>query len=222
MVVVLGTGTEIGKTWVACRLLEQWRSAGVTVAARKPGQSFDPDDGAPRDADLLAAASGESPTDVCPPHRSLPVPLAPPMAAARLGLPVPRLRELVAELNWTATPSGEPVDIGLVESAGGSRSPVAADGDGVDLARAVGAVRVVLVADAGLGTLHAVRSAVDGLGEQAAGSIVFLNRFDATVPLHRENADWLCDVDGLTVTTDLDVLARTLRSGDGGADPGLG
>ena len=44
LVVVVGTGTDVGKTWVAARLLIDLRAAGVTVAARKPAQSFDPDD----------------------------------------------------------------------------------------------------------------------------------------------------------------------------------
>ena len=34
LVVVAGTGTDVGKTWVAARLLEHWRRAGLSVAAR--------------------------------------------------------------------------------------------------------------------------------------------------------------------------------------------
>ena len=52
----------------------------------------------------------------------------------------------------------------FVEGAGGPRSPLAADGDNVDLARGVGAELAVLVADAGLGTINAVRLCVDALG----------------------------------------------------------
>jgi len=38
LVVVVGTGTEIGKTYVTARLLRDLRSKGIDVAARKPAQ----------------------------------------------------------------------------------------------------------------------------------------------------------------------------------------
>ncbi len=58
LVVVTGTGTGVGKTWFAAVTLGLLRSRGTAVAARKPVQSFDPDE-RPRDADVLAAATGE-------------------------------------------------------------------------------------------------------------------------------------------------------------------
>ena len=64
LVVVVGTGTEIGKTYVTARLLRDLRSRGIDVAARKPAQSFGPEDQF-TDAHFLADASGESPNDVC-------------------------------------------------------------------------------------------------------------------------------------------------------------
>jgi len=92
LLVVLGTATEVGKTWVGCRLLEARRAAGDRVAARKPAQSWDPAEraaGARTDAELLAAATGEAPSAVCPADRDHGVAPAPPMAAARRGLLVP-------------------------------------------------------------------------------------------------------------------------------------
>src|SRR5581483_721782 len=80
LVFVTGTGTEIGKTWWGSALATELHARGVAVAARKPAQSFAPND-AHTDADVLARATGERPDDVCPPHRWYPVPLAPPMAA---------------------------------------------------------------------------------------------------------------------------------------------
>ena len=69
LVVVAGTGTDVGKTWVGARLLEAWRAAGISVAARKPAQSFTPGSGL-TDAEVLGGASGEDPATVCPPARS--------------------------------------------------------------------------------------------------------------------------------------------------------
>ncbi|MGH2685804.1 MAG: hypothetical protein ACRDJP_10105, partial [Actinomycetota bacterium] len=69
LVVVAGTGTEVGKTWAACAIAAAARMAGRRVAARKPVQSFEADErGAPltpTDADLLAVATGDDPTSVC-------------------------------------------------------------------------------------------------------------------------------------------------------------
>lgn len=205
LIVVLGTGTEVGKTWVSCRLLERLRADGLAAAAWKPAQSWDPDEraaGGPTDAELLAAATGQAPDEVCPPHRSYPLPLAPPMAADRLGHPRIALTDLVAEARW---PVG--TALGLVEGAGGSRSPIAHDADGVDLARALQPAAVVLVADAGLGTIHAVRAALDGLTDLRA--VVFLNRFDSDDALHQGNRTWLSERTGLSVLTDIGGLAAT-------------
>lgn len=207
LAVVLGTGTEVGKTWVACRVLEHLRAAGVGVAARKPAQSFDPssETGAPTDADLLAAATGERPEDVCPPHRSYPRALAPPMAADRLGLPAIRLDDLLGELHW---PAG--VTVGLVETAGGVRSPMAHDGDGGALAHRLAADLAIVVADAGLGTIHAVRSSVETLAPIPV--VVVLNRYVDGDDLHRCNREWLTQRDGFDVVTDPQAVASRLST----------
>ena len=82
VVLVVGTGTEVGKTWVACGLARALRGRGLIVAARKPAQSYDSDDDlSATDAALLAHATGEHPVAVCPQHRWYPVAMAPPIAA---------------------------------------------------------------------------------------------------------------------------------------------
>jgi dethiobiotin synthetase len=203
LVVVTGTGTEVGKTWVAAATLSELRARGHRVAARKPVQSFAPDDAAPTDADVLAAATGEPAGEVCPSHRRYPAALAPPMAAEVLGSPPFTIADLAAETTW---PDG--VAIGMVESAGGVRSPLAADGDTVDLVRALAPDRLVLVADAGLGTISAVRLAAGALGETRLH--VALNRFEEHDDLHRRNLAWLTDTDGLDVVTGPAALAARL------------
>ena len=207
LVLVAGTGTEVGKTWVACRLAAALRDTGTSVAARKPAQSHDPADGAPLDAELLAGATGEEPGAVCPPERTYPVPMAPPMAAEALGRPVPTMAELAAALVW---PAG--VEVGIVETAGGVRSPLAADGDGGDLARLVGPDLVVVVADAGLGTINAVRCAAAALAGMPLA--VVLNRFDPGSDLHRRNRAWLAERDRLPVYTSPEELLPLLRGGN--------
>jgi dethiobiotin synthetase len=213
VVVCTGTGTEIGKTWVGAAVLAHLRSAGVSVAARKPVQSYDPDD-ATTDAGELAAATGEDVHAVCPPHRWYEVAMAPPMAADALGRPPFSLSDLVDEITW---PEG--VDVGVVESAGGLRSPMASDdADGAALVAALMPDVVVLVADAGLGTINSIRaamSALEVLVETRDGLelVVVLNRFDGTDELHRRNLAWLEDHDDLFLVTSIDGLTDVLRGG---------
>ena len=201
---MVGTGTDVGKTWVAARLLVDLRAAGLRVAARKPAQSFDPDDDpATLDAAVLGTATGEPPEEICPPHRWYETPMAPPMAAERLGRPPFTIRDLVSELRWPtpAEAGAAPVDVGLVETAGGIRSPLAIDGDCLALCEALSPDGIVLVADAGLGTINAVRLTFDALGPLAASAVVVLNRFDPESDLHRRNLDWLRGRDGRRVVT---------------------
>ena len=205
VVVVTGTGTEIGKTWVAARLIASLKEAGATVAARKPAQSFEAGDTV-TDADVLAGASGETADVVCPRDRWYPVPMAPPMAAEVLGLEPPTLAQLVGEIEgaWPAAP----VDVGIVEGAGGVASPQATDGDTADLARALCADRTVLVADAGLGTINLVRLSMAALVPLPV--LVFLNRYDASDGLHRANRAWLQERDSPDVVVDVEALAAVI------------
>jgi dethiobiotin synthetase len=180
-VILAGTGTGVGKTWVATRLARLWIGWGVAVTPRKPAQSFDPADG-PTDAALLAAACHVDPDAVCPAARSYPAAMAPPLAAEHLGLPPPRLADLVAA---PAPTSG----LVLVEGVGGPRSPLAVDGDTVALANALGAARVVVVAPSGLGAINDVLLSVEAFGDRP--TTAFLNRFDAADPVHSSNRAWL-------------------------------
>ncbi|HEY5384332.1 MAG TPA: dethiobiotin synthase [Acidimicrobiales bacterium] len=198
VVAVVGTGTDIGKTWVAARLLTGLRAAGLGVAARKPAQSFDPDDDpAGLDAAVLGAATGEPVDEVCPPHRWYETAMAPPMAAESLGRPPFAIDDLMAELVWP----DRAVDVGLVETAGGVRSPLAADGDCLDYCAALAPDLMVLVADAGLGTINAVRLSAEAMAPLGIATVVVLNRFDASAVLQLRNLEWLRDRDGRQVLT---------------------
>jgi dethiobiotin synthetase len=127
--------------------------------------------------------------------------MAPPMAAEALGRPPFTIGELASELTW---PDG--VEVGLVEGAGGARSPLASDGDTVDLARALGADSIALVADAGLGTINAVRLSVPPLADVAPVTVL-LNRFSETDDLHARNLEWLTVRAGLDVAVTIEGLA---------------
>jgi dethiobiotin synthetase len=207
LVLVCGTGTEVGKTWVAGRLLAELRSRGCSVSARKPAQSFDIDSegarlGGTTDAERLGMAAGEHPDEVCHPYRSYHRAMAPPMAAEALGLPPFTVADLVEEMAWP--PDG--VEVGLVEMAGGVRSPQAVDGDSTDLVVALAPEVVVLVADAGLGTINGVRLSMDALSTVTGPmggvrTVVVLDRFDGRHDIHRRNREWLAARHGYEVIT---------------------
>jgi dethiobiotin synthetase len=198
LVIVSGTGTAVGKTWVAAALIRELRMRGVRVVARKPVQSFERGAGL-TDAQVLAAAAGEDVAVVCPPHRRYELAMAPPMAAEALGRESFTVRDLVDELNL-------PDDaVAIVEGAGGPRSPLATDGDTVALAQALSCDLVVLVAAAGLGTINDVLLSLPAFEPTAV--VVFLNPFDRGDEVHRRNENWLRERAGVDVVTDASDLA---------------
>ena len=200
VVVVAGTGTGIGKTWVTAALATALRARGIPVSARKPVQSFDPEHDATTDADELAAATGEDRYAVCPRHRRLARAMAPPMAAEALGDAEFTVAELAGEVMQNAPRES----IVLVESVGGVRSPIAVDGDTVTLVNALQPELVVLVADAELGTINLVRLSAAALAHDRV--VVYLNRFDGETELHVRNRDWLVTREGLEVVTNPEAL----------------
>ena len=202
VVFVAGTGTEVGKTWAAAGLVRLLRERGLSVEACKPVQSYDPDEPGPTDAAVLAAATGQHPDDICPPEHTYPVPLAPPMAARKLGRVCPTLDELAGNCRFAAT-----VDVGLVEGVGGLYSPIASDGHNLDLIDRIGPDLVIVVASAALGGIHDTLACT--LPLSAYRQAVFCNRFDHQTEVHVLNVAWLRDT-GLEVATSLSELARVV------------
>jgi dethiobiotin synthetase len=212
VVFVAGTGTEVGKTWVAAELARILRDRERVVTACKPVQSYDPDEAAPTDAAALAAATGQHPDDVCPPERTYPVPLAPPMAAGKLGRVCPTVDELAAGCRFGAT-----ADIGLVEGVGGLYSPLASDGHNLDLIERIEPDLVIVVASAALGGIHDSMACTVPLS--AYPHAVFLNRFDPRIDVHALNRQWLHDA-GLAVAISPSELADIVGMALRGRPPG--
>jgi dethiobiotin synthetase len=202
LVFVAGTATDVGKTWWTAAVARELRVGGVAVAARKPVQSGDP--GATTDAQVLGEATGEQPDTICPPSRTLLVAWAPPMAARELGIPPFTTADLAGGIDWPAS-----ADVGLVEGVGGPRSPISHDGDNVALARLLAPDLVVLVADAGLGTINMVRLSAHAFADFPV--VVALNRYGDD-PLHARNHEHLTSVDGFEVVLTPRALAERLRA----------
>ncbi|MEV6200888.1 dethiobiotin synthase [Streptomyces sp. NPDC051771] len=155
IVVVSGTGTEIGKTVVTAAVAAAAVAAGRSVAVLKPAQTgLAP--GERGDADEVVRLSGAK---TAAELARYPEPLAPGTAARRAGM-APVGPERAAE---AARALAADHDLVLVEGAGGLLVRFD-DGGGTlaDVARLLGAP-VLVVAPAGLGTLNSTALTAEAL-----------------------------------------------------------
>ena len=156
---VTSTGTEVGKTYVSCRLIESLRANGAGVDAIKPVLSgFDPADAAASDSGMILRALGR-PVDTANVEAISPwrfkAALSPDMAAEREGA---RLT-----LEDVATFCRQPrAPVTLIEGAGGIMSPLGHDFTNLDLIAALG-VPALLVAGTYLGTISHTLTACEAL-----------------------------------------------------------
>ncbi|MCY0941462.1 MULTISPECIES: dethiobiotin synthase [Streptomyces] len=168
VLVVSGTGTEIGKTVVTAAVAAAAVAAGRSVAVLKPAQTgMAPDE--PGDAAEVVRLSGPSVTAL--ELARYPEPLAPDTAARRSGLAT-LSPAAVAE---AATRLARTHDLVLVEGAGGLLVRFDEAGHTLaDAARLLGAPTLV-VAPAGLGTLNATALTAEALrarGLTALGVVI--------------------------------------------------
>ncbi|MCB0931099.1 MAG: ATP-dependent dethiobiotin synthetase BioD [Mycobacterium sp.] len=162
VVVITGTGTGVGKTVVTAALASHGLAVGIDVAVCKPVQT-----GAPRDNDLaeVRRLSGASELVAVAGYSE---PLAPAAAAEIDGRPLPSLPEITAAVRSTDRDGR----LTLVEGAGGLLVEIAAEGETLrDLAVELDAP-VLVVCEAGLGTLNHTAltlEALDSKGLSCAG-----------------------------------------------------
>jgi dethiobiotin synthetase len=175
---VAGTGTDLGKTHIACALLRAARARGFSVDAFKPVVSgFDPDAPETSDPARLAAALGRPNawTEISP--RRYRAPLAPNLAARLEGDSL-AMADLIADCRiWLETRG---TDLALVEGAGGVMSPMTDDATNLDLMTAL-ALPVLLVAGSYLGTASHLLTALEVLRARGltVAAIVISESLDA-------------------------------------------
>lgn len=156
VLVISGTGTEVGKTVVTAAIAVVSLAQGLSVAVLKPAQTGVAVD-EPGDVAEVARLAGEGVTAA--ELARYPEPLAPAAAARRAGMrPVGTVETAEAAAKLAAAH-----DVVLVEGAGGLL--VRYDEDGSTLADAAGALGapVILVAPAGLGTLNSTALTAEAL-----------------------------------------------------------
>ncbi len=117
---ITGTGTEIGKTELTCRLIRAGRAAGRAVHAVKPIISgfrlADRDTDSARIAEALGLTWSRLAAETLSPLRFDP-PISPDMAARRAGTRI----DLDALVDWCCKQSGDPL---LIEGVGGAFVPL--------------------------------------------------------------------------------------------------
>jgi dethiobiotin synthetase len=159
---VTSTGTELGKTYLTCALIEALRRRDILVDAIKPVISgFDPEAAEASDTGLILRALGlpvdEPRIAEISPWRFR-APLSPDMAALRERRSI-GLDELVA---FCRSAMEVEESISFIEGAGGIMAPLGRDFSNLDLITALD-VRVVLVAGTYLGTISHTLTACEAL-----------------------------------------------------------
>lgn len=151
-IVVVGTGTEVGKTRLSVALARALRRRGATLAL-KPVES-----GGSADAQAFHV---ENPFHVEPhPLFALARPLSPHLAARLEGRHID-LAEVARwvreqELRLTTYDTTSPYVFSLIETAGGVLSPLSREARNLELARALEPATLLLVAPDSLGVLSSL------------------------------------------------------------------
>jgi dethiobiotin synthetase len=199
---VTGTDTGVGKTFVACALAHAWRAAGRRVGVVKPvetGVEDGPDDA----LRLAAAADDRSPLDDVCPYR-LRAPLAP-AVAARLEDVVVDVDRIVALIERRT----REVDVLVVEGAGGLLVPLAGSTTYLDLAVRL-RLPLLIVAANRLGTVNhcALTARVAASAGLGVHGFVLSQPAPATDASSTSNAETVAALTGLRCLGVLPHLAR--------------
>jgi dethiobiotin synthetase len=184
-IVVAGTGTGVGKTYVSRDILATLRLGGRRCLGLKPIETgfVDPE---VSDAYGLAASAGHAGITPC---FTSPRPESPHRVARAAGA------ELTAHrlATWVHTRIAEhDPELVLVETAGGLFTPLSATETNLDLVRALEPCLFVLVAADRLGVLHDVLCATKAASASfRAPDLIYLNAIDPSFA-SLDNADELC------------------------------
>lgn len=146
-IVIVGAGTDVGKTHVGVALVSAFASRGASVCGLKPIESGVPSGEVGPDATALEQASQRR--LIHPQPYVFADPVSPHLAARRAGIAV----ELGTVRTWVDRHSADWV---LIETAGGLLSPLALNLTNLDLAKSLNPDALVLVALDRLGVLHDV------------------------------------------------------------------
>ena len=214
-ILILGTGTGVGKTSIACALITQLRnrSRDAIVVGIKPIETGITDRGRSDGLRLSSASTVPSPS----PLYQFPDPVSPHLAAERAGTKIETtaIATQLSALPYTTLP-----DTWLVlEGAGGAFTPLSAELVNLDLIEGLGIDQWVLVVSDRLGALHDTRTTL--LAAESTGSrppIVVLRRPAESDASTGTNASelrkiaWANPIDGPTDAVIARLLADQLEA----------
>jgi len=150
---ITGTDTNVGKTYIACKISEALISQGICVNPRKPiesGCQLIDNELIPDDAlKLKIASQSKEPLDIICPHRFQQA--ISPARAAQLN----NQNITIEQLTQACTSQVKDNDFLLVEGAGGFYSPICKNALNADLAQALN-LPVLLVSENRVGTINQV------------------------------------------------------------------
>ncbi len=182
-VFIIGTDTEVGKTYQACKLARAVGAKNLRVGVYKPVASGlvteeHAAEGLSSDAALLQAAAGTSVplARICP--QSFRAAVAPPLAARLEGREVDE-NMLRAGAEWWKNAC----DYLIVEGAGGALSPISDSLTVLDLACELGLPLIVVAANR-LGVVNHLLLTLEALASRSLKTIgVVLNDLPSSIPL---------------------------------------
>jgi len=180
---VTASGTEIGKTLIACALAHQARGRGQSVRVVKPvATGFDAGLADSDTAQLLTAAGqpvNEATVAACTPWRFDPA-IAPDMAAARAGMAL----DFDAVTAHCRAAVAESADVTIIEGVGGTMVPLGGTRTVRDLIAAL-RLPAVVVGGSYLGVISHTLTAVESLSVQGitVAGIVVSESASSPVPL---------------------------------------
>jgi dethiobiotin synthetase len=181
---ITGTGTDVGKTYVAASLVRHLRQMGRLVDAIKPVVSgYDPAQAAASDPGILLNALGlpvtEQEIDRISPWRFRAT-LSPDLAAEREG----RRIDVDTVIKYCQTAMDQRRDILLIEGAGGIMVPLDGERTILDVMMAL-QLPLILVTGSYLGTISHTLTALDALFRRGMRvvAIVVSETEGSTVPL---------------------------------------
>jgi dethiobiotin synthetase len=188
---VVGTGTGVGKTHVACALLLAARSLGWDCVGLKPIETG-VENGRAADHEALRTASSAPLGD--PPFRFRD-PISPHLAARRAGVAI----DLAPITAWVELQSARLV---IIETAGGLLSPLGPTMTNLDLAIALQPQAVLVTSINRLGVLHDVAAVLLAMASRGlvAGAIA-LNASETSDASTGTNAAELQALHGVPVHT---------------------
>ncbi len=183
---IAGTDTDVGKTLVACGLLEKARQQGLTSVAVKPvAAGCELTDEGLRNGDALSLIDAMS--ESLPYAQVNPVALEPPIAPHIAAMQVGKQLSVIRLAGFCSGVLIQPCDLALVEGAGGWRVPLNPRETLANLAQEL-ELPVVMVVGMKLGCInHALLTAeaIQRDGLKLAGWVA--NRIDADMSCYDEN-----------------------------------